>query len=276
MRIAILGCGYVGSELAFQLKNAGHTITVTTRSHEKLKSLKNFSDEACLLRGSDCDSLKRILKTQDAVVITLAADSAGTYDDTYQGTAQALSQIIDCCLPLKHIIYTSSTSVYGDHFGNTVTEETDPLAKQETSQILLTAEKILLNLALHDRQVCILRLGEIYGPGREIAHRLRRLDGASLPGDGSSITNLSFLEDIVKAIVFALEKNLDGIFNVCGDLHIPRKDFYEQICLQEKISTVSWDASKQSIHSGNKLVSNQKIKSAGFMFSPALPSLALK
>ena len=266
MKIAIIGCGYVGSALAYHLKEMGHYVTVTTRSPEKVSALQPISDAVCILEGNDLGRMKDLLQHQDAIVISVAADSQKTYRAAYQETADIIAQAVPSAPHLKQIVYTGSTSVYGDHQGHEVDEMTPPTTLHDTSQILLETERILLGLSNAERHVCLFRLGEIYGPNREIKDRLRQMNGRSLPGDGSSVTNLSHLDEIVRGIVFALETSLDGVYNLCNDVHISRKALYARICQEEGLDDVKWDPSRESIHSGNKLVSSAKIKSKGFQF----------
>ena len=62
---------------------------------------------------------------------------------------------------LKWIGYLSATSIYGDHNGNWVDEETLPTPTNERGSLRLEAEKQWLSL---DMPVNIFRLGGIYGP----------------------------------------------------------------------------------------------------------------
>ena len=266
MKIAIIGCGYVGSALAIKLKKDGHSVTVTTRSKEKFSNLQLISDHVCLIQGNDLPAMKNLLLNQDAIVISVAADDQDSYKSTYQETAEIVSKACLDMPNLKQIVYTGSTSVYGDHQGRAVDENTPTEAQNVTSKILLATENILLGLSSIDldRKVCVLRLGEIYGPGRRISDRLRQMKDRALPGDGSSITNLSPLDDIVGGIEFALKNRLDGVYNLCNDVHISRKELYARICEEEGLEEVKWDPNRVSLHSGNKLVSNAKIKAAGY------------
>jgi nucleoside-diphosphate-sugar epimerase len=266
MKVAILGCGYIGTALAINLKGKGHVVTTTTRSPDNIPYLQSISDHAMIVQGNQIQALENLLRHQEALVMTVAADSSSNYEETYLKTAQAISTVINNHASLSKIIYTSSTSIYGDHQGNSVDETTPPHAKFPTSQILISTEDTLMALTSNERDVCILRLGEIYGPEREIASRLKRMEGIPFPGDGSHLTNLIHRDDVVRAIEFALEKPLRGIYNLCNDLHIPRREFYRQICEQENLPPVKWDPSKPTLHSSNKRVSSAKIKAAGFEF----------
>ena len=124
----------------------------------------------------------------------------------------------------------------------------------------MSASKVGLN-------VCIYRLGEIYGPGRWIEERLKRSYQKKFSGDGSPYTNLIHLNDIVSAVNLAINQNLQGIYNLCNDFHIPRRDFYDLLCKKHNIPTIQWDDQLATPHGGNKRVDNQKMKETGFVFS---------
>ncbi len=264
MKIAILGSGYVGTALANHWKHAGHTITLSTRSPAKAAALAQSADRVQVLHGADITGLIQFLKDQEALILCQAADSQAAYEETYLGTAKALTAVLPHDPQLKHIIYTSSTSVYGEHQGAMVDETTPLIATHTPNQYLIAAEEHLFKLSNPSCSVCILRLGEIHGPGRQIADRLKKMQGQSLPGTGDSITNLTHLDDIVGACDFALKQRLSGIFNLCSDLHIPRRELYALICAQENLPLFTWDPSKKNIHASNKIVSNAKIKAAGY------------
>ena len=259
MKIGILGCGYVGRAAALQWKELGHTVTVSTRHKDKIPELKEVSDKVVLIESS----LKPLLEGQDALLFSTAPDSADAYKSAYLDNALAIQSLAPEYPDLKQLLYTSSTSVYGDHQGAWVTEDTPLHSYHERIEILIKTEQTLLDLRTLNRNVCILRLGEIIGPGRELAHRLRERIGKSFPGTGQNFTNFSHLNTIVKGLTFALDKHLDGVYNLCEDIHIPRKDLYEGISQELGLPVPIWDPSQFSHHHGNKKVSSDKIKASG-------------
>lgn len=252
MKILIIGAGYVGKAAASAWKAQGHTLTLTTRFSTRMAELAPFAHRVILI-----EHLPEALLGQDIVLLSVAPDSTeeSDYEQTYLGTAKALLQHLDAST--RQILYTSSSSVYGEHGGALVDESTvlKPISRKET--ILIETENLL---QMASCKVCILRLGEIIGPGRRIVDRLHALNGRTLAGTGENITNLSPIEEIVKALTAAVAGEWEGIYNICNDLHIPRRMLYNQICQEEGIPPVSWDASRLSPHSGNKTVSNAKYK----------------
>jgi nucleoside-diphosphate-sugar epimerase len=271
MKVLIIGCGYVGKAAAKMWKTLGHEITVTTRSKLRISELESEADRVIVL-NQDPEALNNALKDQHVVLLSVAPDTLEDYHNTYLQSAMALHNLIPKYSSIKHILYTSSTSVYGDFNGDWVDEETC-LTTNGIPQlkILIETEKVLLDLSCSIRNVCIFRLGEIIGPGRSIAERLRKLNGASLPGSGESYTNLIHLNDIKNALEFGVGHNFNGIYNLCNDLHLSRKELYKQICARESLPQIHWDSHKTSFHQGNKRVSNQKIKLSGYHFQELDP-----
>ena len=258
-RICIIGCGYVGQAAALKWKADGHEITVTTRSLERAYALRPFADLVYILS----EDWHMLVEKQDVVLLSVAPDLKSDYINTYLRTAETLVASLKGS-SVTQIIYTGSTSVYGEHDGQWVDENTKPQPVNANAQILLSTEHILLKAASEHRKVCVFRLGEIYGPGRSIEGRLKRMQGSLFSGNGESPTNLIHLDEIISALDIAMQNKLDGIYNLCNDTHIPRKDLYKQVCDQQGLPQVQWSPAAANPHAGHKKVSNEKLKSTGW------------
>jgi nucleoside-diphosphate-sugar epimerase len=252
MNICVIGCGYVGSRAAANWKEIEHVVTVTTRNPGRIAELEKFADHVIIT-----DSPGTAIEGQDVILIAVAPGPEGDYKNTYLDTAKEILAVIK---PRQKILYTGSTSVYGDHEGKVVDESTPLKPPNDKARVLAETEKELLK----HPNTCIFRLGEILGPERAIKERLKRVAGKELPGTGENPTNVIHVDDIVKALDFAIEKNLKGIYNLCNDEHIPRKKLYTDICEKEGIPLPVWNPSRKSVHGGSRIVSNRKIKNAGF------------
>ncbi len=108
--------------------------------------------------------------------------------------------------------------------------------------------------------------GKFMAPADGLKDRLKRSYQKKFSGDGSPYTNLIHLNDIVSAVNLAINQNLQGIYNLCNDFHIPRRNFYDLLCKQHNIPTIQWDDQLAAPHGGNKRVDNQKMKETGFAF----------
>ncbi len=267
--IASLGCGYVGCALADYWQECGHFVTGTTTNWERVASLSRVVSQVFLMKGDDADAVQSLVEGQDTVVVSVAptgsqvADEA-TYETTYLATAKNLVQALKQAPTVKQIIYLSSCSVYGDRQGGWV-DETSPISPSEPrSQILSQAEQILLQGASKNQKVCILRLGGIYGPGRELINMFGGLAGMTLPGKGARVINWIHRDDIVGAIEFARLNELEGIYNLVDDSQLTVKEQIKRVCSQYSLPPVYWDDSQLSIQRKSVRVSNQKLKAAGY------------
>jgi nucleoside-diphosphate-sugar epimerase len=263
--VLIIGCGYVGTEVGLLLKE-DHSLVVTTRSEKRLEELGTLFPLVSSLDINDVDALKTLIDEHEILVLTLAAKDVHSYENTYLKAALHLKKALENNASVKQILYTSSSSVYGDHQGSLVTEESSLLGSTEQSRILIETESILLSLTKPGRTVCIFRVSEIYGPSRDFKKRVESLQGRKAPGDGSQITNIIHVADVAHAIVFAIKHSLNGIYNLCNDEHISRKELYDRISKIYHLPSVEWDPHLTSIHSGRRVLSNEKIKKRGFSF----------
>ncbi|MGB7977905.1 MAG: SDR family oxidoreductase [Chlamydiales bacterium] len=265
MNIAIIGCGYIGSEAALRWKKKGYTVTSTTRNPDRLEALAKVSQKSIVLKGNDEDEWVPLIADNDAIVVTVAADSPDQYESAYLNTSKIIRHLgLEMDLP-RHLIYTSSTSVYGDAHGQWVDEHSELLNKSDQGKILIEAEKHYLSLQEVGWRVTILRLAEIYGPGRELSHRVKQMEGHTLPGTGGHYTNMIHSHDCATAMDYALRHQLDGIYNLADDEHPTRKELYDAVSNKFHLPKVHWDPEHPSLHSGNKRVSNHKIKAEGFV-----------
>ncbi len=256
MKLAIIGCGYVGSALAKYWKKKGHFLSIATRSSEKIPLLSSYAHRVALL--SDVES---ILEDAQGVLVAAAPSHSSSFEEAYLSLAHFLLPLVP---PTAALLYTSSTSVYGDHQGHWVTEDSPLSPATAQAHILCQTETHWLKRP--STHTLIFRLGQIYGPHREWKEKIQQMTGHKIPGTGNSFTNTIHLDDIVSALDFALHNSLTGIFNLVQDSHYVRKEFYSTLCTKWHLPPVEWDPTLPSHHGGNKRVSNEKIKSKGFHF----------
>lgn len=268
MNVGILGCGYVGTVLASHLYAKGYTLHLTTTSEEKVPLLSDYAAKVHVLKTTHQAHLNHFLDQIQTLFITIAPKEGVSYEETYLACAKALRESLkNHGKEIDFIGYTSTTSVYGHHEGEWVDELSPLHAVSPNSECLVKAEEIYQSLATKSRKICILRLGEIYGPGRELENRVRNMSGSSLPGTGSSYCNLVHVEDIVSAFDFCMDNNLNGIYNLCNHTHMSRNNLYTSICSYYGWPAPNWDkTTSKEIFKQNKRVKSDKIESLGFQF----------
>lgn len=269
MNIIIIGCGYVGMALAQHLQNMGHIITATTTTQERIEELEKVANQALILKSCDQEILQTILPNQDVIFLTIAPTAkqqvdAEMYEETYLHTANNLVLALKHLPNIKQLIYTSSSAVYGNSKVAWVNELSPVAPTNRHGEILNETEQILLSASREDLKICILRLGAIYGPGRDFKKRFTKLAGTTRPGTGNHFTNWIHLDDIVSASEFALNHQLQGIYNLVSDVPITARELFKQFCDRYELPGVEWDASDTTESSNNRRISNQKIKAAGY------------
>jgi nucleoside-diphosphate-sugar epimerase len=267
VKVAIIGCGYVGKALAEHLRTkSDYVITATTTTPGKVAELETVAHRVEVLKGNDTEALTAVIQNQDAVVLSVGAANADVYEETYLGTAKAIASLLPQASTVKQLIYTGSYALYGDQKGEWVDEETPIAPANQNGEIIAQTEQVLLKMSGSKLKVCILRLGGIYGPGRELIKIFGRSAGMTRPGTGKEFSNWIHLEDIVGALTFALENPLQGIYNLVNSNPMPRGELIDRILEHHGLAKIVWDASVKSALPYNARVSNQKIKAAGYKF----------
>ncbi|MBF2026524.1 MAG: NAD-dependent epimerase/dehydratase family protein [Oscillatoriales cyanobacterium C42_A2020_001] len=261
----ILGCGYVGKAVARRWR-PDLTVTATTTSATRVSELEPLADRVVIVRGDDAVGVRSLLHNQHVVLLAIGAPNADVYEATYLQTAKTLVTVLQDSPTVQQVIYTGSYAVYGDRGGQWVDETTPVKPANRNGEILAETETVLLSASSSIRNVCIFRLGGIYGPDRELVKIFRRVAGTTRPGTGTDAANWVHLEDIVGAIAFARERSLNGIYNLVGSVPITTGNLLEQVCAAHSLPPVSWDSSQSSLRPYNARVSNQKLRDAGYSF----------
>ncbi|WP_424100336.1 NAD-dependent epimerase/dehydratase family protein [Moorena producens] len=265
MNVAIIGCGYVGSAVAHLWhQELGLSTTVTTTTPERVPELKTIADRVVVVKGNDPIGLESVVKNQEIILLSVGAANGKVYQETYLDTAQTLVSVLKTAPTVRQLIYTGSYAVYGDRQGGWV-DETSPIAPPSPNyEILAETEQVLLSASNPNLKVCILRLGGIYGPKRELLKIFGRFAGTTREGSGQEVTNWIHLDDIVGAIEFVRSHQLQGIYNLVDDQILTYQDLLEKVFKQHNLPSVSWDSSVTKARPYNARVSNKKIIDAGY------------
>lgn len=225
-RVAIVGLGWLGMPLGIALTARGWRVAGSKTTQDGVDAARMCGIDSYLMKLTpqlecDSDDLDALLNA-DALVITLPARRSGEGDNFY---LQAVQEIVDSALArnIARIIFTSSTSVYGNARG--VVKESSPLHPQSDSGRTLCELEQWLH-GLPGTSVDILRLAGLVGPGR---HPGRFFAGKRAP-NGSHGVNLVHLDDVISAITLLLQVPRGGhIYNLCAPGHPARAVFYPQM-----------------------------------------------
>ena len=224
MRVAVLGCGYVGLELGRQLTAADHDVVGVRRSEAGAAAIESAGFEAVRADVTDADSLRAV---PDADALVFAASSGGRGADAARAVyVEGLKAVVDAFAarenPPDRLVYASSTGVYGDHGGDWVDEATPIDPTTEKTRVLAEAERIARERTA-DRGIdgTVARFAGLYGPDR---YRLERyLDGPVTEG----YLNMLHRDDAAGAVRYLLESDLawDEVVLVADDEPTPKHAF---------------------------------------------------
>lgn len=272
MRVLIVGCGYVGLRLGAELVRQGHSVWGLRRSPHAGSELGATGIAPVTGDITVPDSLPFLGAGYDWVVHCVSATGAGAggYQKVFvEGTNNLLSWLSP--RPPTRLVYTGSTSVYGQTDGSWV-DETSPVTPVAlTARVLVQAEELLLKAADSGFPAVILRAAGIYGPGRAYWLRQAREQRAALPA-GDRFLNMIHRDDLVGAVIAALTKGTAGrIYNAVDDQPVRARALVEWLYLRlgYPIASVLDGPGGQPSKRGqtDKRVVNQRLKSElGFRF----------
>jgi nucleoside-diphosphate-sugar epimerase len=266
MRVLIFGCGYVGLPLAAELARRGHVVFGARRTHAADHALRVAGVEPLAADVTDPASLTRLPDPFDWVVNCVSASGgAEAYRRVYlAGTRHLLAWLASS--PSRRFVYTSSTGVYGQTDGAVVTETSPAEPGTSTGDALVATEQVLLReFREHDFPAVILRVAGIYGPDRGYWLKQFLAGEARLEGDGRRVLNMIHRDDVVGAILAALERGRPGeIYNAVDDAPVTQADLFAWLAqtlnrpLPPSAPTDAATARKRGVTS--KRVSNRKLR----------------
>jgi len=201
MRVAILGCGYVGLELARQLTPA-HDLVGVRRSEAGLEVVAETGADAVQADVTDAASLGAV---PDVDAVVFAASSGGRDAEAARSVyVEGLRTVVETFgardSPPDRLVYTSSTGVYGDHDGDWVDEDTPLSPTTEKTRVLAEADRLARELPPeYGIDGAVARFAGLYGPDRY--RRDRYLAGPVTEG----YLNMIHRDDAAGVLGFMLE-----------------------------------------------------------------------
>ena len=267
MRVAIIGCGYVGTAVGAELVGRGHEVFGLRRTAADRPLLASAGIRPIQADIANSESLSRVPHNWDWVVncVSSSRGTAQDYRKVYFKGTQNLLRWLSGRTPRK-FVYTSSTSVYGQTDGSVVTETSPTKPQSDAAKILVGTEKLLLE-AVRERgfPAVILRVSGIYGPERGYWLKQFVSGEARMDGSGERILNMVHRDDVVGSIVAALEDGEPGeVYNVSDDEPVSQQVLFEWLAqkLGKPMPPIAEEERRtpQKREVTNKKVSNARLK----------------
>ncbi len=256
--VAIIGAGFIGAAVARALVPST-SVVLASRSGRPREDVSGARPVALDVTDDGLDV--HALADADRLVIGYAPGRGGDRRALYvDGTRRLLERI---GRPLRRVVWLGSTSAIADHDG-WVDEDFAPAPGDERGRVQRDAEAVVFGFGeATGTPVLVLRLGGLYGPGRELDRIYAQRSSDPFAGHGYNPTNLVHRDDAVAAVVAALSApaGVRGVVHVVDDDHTPRRRMYEAIARHRGVDPVAWSepvpASAVPI---GKRVSNARLK----------------
>ncbi len=224
-RVLVAGCGFVGLAAARLLSSAGWDVTGCTHSLESARVLEGESFPVLACDISDHAQVARELGAMhglDAVIHCASSGKGGA--DVYRQVYLRGAQILVGELAPRHMVFTSSTSVYAQIEGEWVDEFSATEPPRETGRVLLETEAWVLG---HGGAAA--RLAGIYGPARSVLLRKFFSGEAVIEGDGRRWLNQIHRDDAASGIARIVQSRVPGVYNVSDDQPVSQIDLYSRL-----------------------------------------------
>ncbi|MFN0118265.1 MAG: NAD-dependent epimerase/dehydratase family protein [Elusimicrobiota bacterium] len=264
MNVLIVGCGYLGKQVAKEFLFHHWNVFGSTTTESKLSELKKCGISSILLNLShpqDCFELKQV----HFDLLVICAAPSGSISDGYsqvyeQGIPHFVSYLYQLNKLPKKILYTSSIGVYEQNEGEWVNEQSALLKSNQRTQALCRAEEAIVSNATIG---IVYRLGGIYGPGR---NRIEAARKGELPKENQNqYLNLIHVTDAAKSIFYLLSKiNKTEILNGVDNHSALRGEIFQW--LGEKVNMPFESDVNHRSSSKNKRCSNEKLLQTGYSF----------
>jgi nucleoside-diphosphate-sugar epimerase len=265
-RIAIAGCGYVGSALATLLAQRGNEVWGVRRSAAPPLPAGVVLLQADVMRPETL----RWPASLDAVVYAVSPreSTAQAYHDAYiTGLGHVLESLARQGQRPRRFILVSSTGVYGQNDGEQVDERSTAKPARPALQALLQGESHALKSGL---PVTVVRFSGIYGPGRDRTVR-SVLEGTARIQPGSrAVLNHIHRDDCAGAIAHLLSLTEAAPIYIGTDCEpVYKNDALRWIAARAGGEVREEDArssAETSTRGGYRFLQNRLLLSSGYRF----------
>ncbi len=233
--------GFIGRRLVSRLAREGYRVHALYRSEEKIRGWEH--ENIRFFKGTigDAASIGRAMKDcryvfhLAAFAAVWAKDFGNFYEENVGGTVNLLDQAL--AQGVEKLVFTSTAGVLGPSDGSVNTEGKIYSGKHFThyDRSKLLAEKIVLEYVGRGLPALIVNPTRVFGPGpytksnslTMIIDRYLKGRWKVIPGDGKSIGNYVYVDDVVDCHLLALEKGREGERYLAGGDNLSFLEFFD-------------------------------------------------
>ncbi len=244
------GAGFIGSNLAEELVRKEHDVVILDDlSTGKEENIKEFKDSVRFVKGSitDLALLRDLFRDVECVshqaaipsVQRSVEDPLATNEVNVKGTLNVLVAARDS--EVEKVVYASSSSVYGDTPELPKREGMKPNPKSPYAVSKLTGEEYCAVFSeVYGLKTVSLRYFNVYGPRQDpyseyaaviprFITRVLKNKPPIIYGNGEQTRDFTFVRDVVMANILAIERDVEGVFNIASGKRISINELSNKI-----------------------------------------------
>jgi nucleoside-diphosphate-sugar epimerase len=244
MKVFITGAtGFIGANLAMKMAGEGIIVHAIYRTKNKTDKIQHGNLIWFLGDILDVASLK-IAMTGCSQVYHIAAYASAWEQHpgdfakfNVQGTINVLKAAQE--ISINKIVITSTAGVFGPSLNGTITEDTVTAIRHFTGyeRSKAEAERIISDYAKQGMSIVVVNPTRVFGPGplnesnsvTKIIKMYAEGKWRIVPGNGESIGNYVFVDDVVNGHILAMEKGKTGEKYILGGESITYNAFYNKL-----------------------------------------------
>ena len=241
------GAGFIGSHIANELLKDNKVVILDNLSSGNINNLKNPTHENLEIikediRDVDLDKITHnidyIFHLAAMASVPLSIDKPVECTDiNLNATVKLLKSAVNN--NVKKIIFSSSSSVYGQNKNMPLKESEQPMPMSPYAASKASCEFYLKSFEdSYGLNYTSLRYFNVFGPGQDknsqyaavIPNFISRLLEGKQPeiyGDGEQTRDFVFIDDVVKANINAAKSDYNGIINVASGEKISINQLYD-------------------------------------------------
>ena len=245
------GAGFIGSNLAEELAGMCEVTLIDNLSTGQIGNIGNLVKyyNVDFIEGSinDLDLLRRAFDGAYCIFHQAAIpsvqrsleDPLSTNEVNVTGTLKVLVAARDC--GVNKVVYASSSSVYGDSLELPKREDMLPNPKSPYAISKLAGEYYCRVFSeIYGIKTISLRYFNVYGPKQDpdsdyaavIPKFITKILNNEPPlifGDGEQTRDFTFVKDVVRANILAMNADLEGVFNIASGERISINELAKKI-----------------------------------------------
>lgn len=259
----LLGCGHIGTQLGQKLLAQGRGVVAVRRNVGALPA----ELPALALDYSDSRQVALLQPHCGGLVVMTPTPASMSEEGYLSGYVDAVNNLLQVweSSPPAHVLFVSSTRVYGDHDGAWVDEDSALRPEGYAGEAIFRAERLLLE---SPHPVTLVRFAGIYGrwPNR-LVERIR--GGRICQREPTRYSNRIHYEDCVGFLYHLIQaldrgETLESIYLGVDDAPVSQWQVESWLARQLGVSAVETEIPLASNRLANKRCSNRRLRASGY------------